>query len=134
MKSREELLKAPLAPNKQAAGIKVGAKAETVREMWGEPNEIEQVRPDFVRWVYDDVWFWVKAGKVDQIAVYNLYDGKTKEGIGLGSTRAEVEGAYGGLEWDGCWLINEPPFGIGFDFSNPMLGPKRVTGVYIFKE
>lgn len=106
MVMREELLKAPLIPNKQAAGIKIGAKTELVQELWGEPNEIEQIRLDFVRWAYDNVWFWLKAGKVDQIGVYPGYQGKTKEGIGIGSTRVEVERAYGALEWDDCWLIN----------------------------
>ncbi len=128
MTTREELLKAPIVPNKGAAGVKVGAKAQTVQELWGEPAEREQVRPDFVRWSYGSVWFWFKAGKVDQIAVYAGYQGKTKEGIGIGSTRAQVEKVHGSLSWDGCWLVDAPPFGIGFDFE-PL-----VTGIYVFRE
>lgn len=131
---REELLKAPLVPNKQAAGVKVGARIKAVEELWGEPTEREQIRPDFVRWSYDCVWFWFKAGKVDQIAVFAGYRGRTKEGLGIGSTREEVEHVYGQLEWDGCWLINVPPFGIGFDFGDLPTNSAQVTGIYIFRE
>jgi hypothetical protein len=46
----------------------------------------------------------------------------------------EVEAAYGPLEWDGCWLINQPPFGIGFDLDRPSLGSQSVMGIYVFQE
>jgi len=134
MTTREELLEKPILPNERAAGVKIGDRAQAVKDLWGEPAEIEQIRPDSVRWSYESVWFWFKAGKVDQIAVYADYEGKTREGIGIGSTRAKVEEVYGSLEWDGCWLIDRPPFGIGFDFDRPVLGLPRVTGVYIFRE
>ena len=80
------------------------------------------------------VWFWFKAGKVDQIAVFASYRGRTKEGLGISSTREEVEYVYGHLEWDGCWLINVPPFGIGFDFGDLPTNFTQVTGIYIFRE
>jgi hypothetical protein len=50
------------------------------------------------------------------------------------SDRTEVEEVYGPLEWDGCWLINRPPFGIGFDFGGPPVGRQRVKGIYVFQE
>jgi len=106
MKTGKDPLKAPILPNKGAAGVKVGARAQTVGNLWGEPPEIEQIRPDFVRWSYESVSFWLKAGKVDQIAVYVGYEGRTEEGVGIGSGRAKVEEVYGPLEWDGCWPIN----------------------------
>ena len=134
MTTRKDLLKEPILPNKGAAGVKIGAGAQAVKELWGEPLKIEQIRPDFARWPYESVSFWFKAGKVDQIAVYAGYEGRTREGVGIGSGRVEIEEAYGPLEWDGCWLINRPPFGIGFDLDRPSLGSQRVTGIYVFRE
>ena len=128
-----DLLEAPILPNKGAAGVKVGATANTVTGLWGKPKKIEQIRSDFVRWEYDQVWFWLRAGKVDQIAVYTGYQGRTKEGIGVGSTRAHVEEVFGLLTWDGCWLIEYPPFGIGFDFTPSPIDP-LVSGIYVFQE
>ena len=135
MATKTELLKEPILPNKGAAGVKVGASAQTVKALWGEPMEIKQIGRDSVCWPYESVWFWLKADKVDQIAVYAGYEGRTRKGkVGIGSERAEIEEVYGPLEWDGCWLINCPPFGIGFDFGDPLVGMPRVTGVYIFRE
>ena len=134
MTARKDLLKEPILPNKGAAGVKIGARAQAVKGLWDEPLEIEQIRPDFVRWSYQSVSFWFKAGRIDQIAVYAGYEGRTRERVGIGSRRVEVEEAYGPLEWDGCWLINRPPFGIGFDLGGPPLGSQRVTGVYVFQE
>jgi len=131
----KDLLKKPILPNKGAAGVKIGAGAQVVKDVWGKPLEIEQIRPDFVRWSYESVWFWFRAGRVEQVAVYAGYEGRTREGgIGIGSAREEVEGVYGALEWDGCWLINQPPFGIAFDFDRPQSGLQRVTGIYVFRE
>ncbi len=127
-------LRAPILPNKGAAGVRIGARAQVVKNLWGEPAECEQIRSDFVRWSYGSVWFWLRSGKVEQIGVYAGYEGKTREGIGIGSERTEVEEVYGPLEWDGCWLINVPPFGIGFDLSGPPLGLPRVTGICVFRE
>ena len=130
----KNLLKAPLRPNKKAAGVKVGAKTETVKTLWGEPVESEQAGSTLVRWLYGEVWFWIKNGRVHQIAVYAGYEGRTREGIGIGSTRMEVEDAYGPLSWDGCWLVNRPPFGIGFDFNDVPEINRLVSGIYIFQE
>lgn len=132
--AKRDLLKAPLLPNKQAAGVKLKAKAETVKELWGEPTAIETIRADHARWSYDNAWFWFKAEQVSQISVFKEYEGKTPENVGIGSTRAKVEQAYGPLEWDGCWLINGPPFGIGFDFGASISGEPCVTEIYIFNE
>lgn len=134
MTTRADLLKEPILPNEGAAGIKIGAGAQVVESLWGEPLETEQIRPDFVRRSYESVSFWCKAGKVDQIAVYAGYEGKTKDGAGIGSGRVEIEEVYGPLEWDGCWLINRLPFGIGFDFGGSLPGSQRVTGIYVFRE
>ena len=77
----KDLLKEPILPNKAAAGVKIGAGAQVVKDVWGKPLEIEQIRPDFVR-----------------------------------------------------WLINQPPFGIAFDFDRSQSGLQRVTGIYVFRE
>ena len=135
MATGKDLLRAPILPNKGAASVKIGASTQVVEDLWGEPVEIEQIRPGFVRWSYGSVWFWFEAGRVDQIAVYAGYEGRTRKGgLGIGSDRTEVEEAYGPLEWDGCWLINRPPFGIGFDFGGLPVGRQRVKGIYVFQE
>ncbi len=133
VKAHADLLESPILPNKGAAGVRVRATTKAVTDLWGEPTKVEQIRSDFVRWEYDQVWFWLKAGKVDQIAVYVGYRGRTKEGIGIGSTREHVERVFGPLTWDGCWLIECPPFGIGFDFTSSWTDP-LVSGIYIFRE
>ena len=52
--TKKYLLKAPLLPNKEAAGIKLKAKTETVKELWGEPTAIETIRANHARWQYDN--------------------------------------------------------------------------------
>jgi hypothetical protein len=135
MATSKELLKAPILPNKSAAGVKLGATTKAVQKLWGEPLKIEQIKPDHVRWEYQDVVFFFKRDKLTQIWVRGLYDGQTKEGIRLGSTRQDVEAVYGELEWDGTWLINVPPFGIGFDFINDLMSLEtRVSDIFVFRE
>jgi len=130
----ERDLDAPILPNKGAAGLRLGAKAQAVEDGWGEPFEREQMKPDHVRWSYGSVWLWLQAGRVTQIAVYEGYEGKTKEGVGVGSERTEVEEVYGPLGWDECWITDAPPFGIGFDIGTSALDVPRVTGIYVFRE
>ena len=130
----EDLSKKPILPNKGAAGIKLGIKTKAIKELWGDPDSIEQTAIDKVHWKYHDVDLWFTADKLDQIGIQGSYAGKTKNNLGLGSTRYEVEEAYGELSWDGTWLINNPPFGIGFDFSSPHFGEPRVEAIYIFRE
>ena len=134
--SKDNLLRSPILPNKGAAGIKIGTGISTVQKRWGDPAQVEQIRSDHLYWSYEAVWFWFKGGKVDQIGLYKGYAGQTPKGIGIGSARKEVEAAYGPLEWDGCWLINQPPFGIAFDFDTDKFswGKGQVTGVYVFRE
>jgi hypothetical protein len=134
MVTKEELRKQTIKPNGGAAGVNVGATPQLVRAIWGEPRSTVQIKTDHVRWKYEDVSFWIKAGNVDQIGVSGRYEGKTEDGIGIGSTREAVERVYGPLEWDGTWLINRPPFGIGFDFGPSLRGETRVTDIFVFHE
>lgn len=134
MEKKTSLHQSPITPNKGAAGVKVGATTKTVQKQWGEPLFTEQITEGSVLWKYQYVSFWFKSNKVDQIGVRRGYEGKTKEGIGIGSAREEVEKVYGYLEWDGTWLINvPPPFGIGFDFGPKMVN-EPVTDIFVFKE
>jgi hypothetical protein len=134
MTEYEDLCKEPILPNKGAAGIKLGIKTKIVKDLWGEPLRIEQISINNLHWEYKAVGLWFKSDKLDQIGIQAPYEGKTKSGIGIGSTRSEVEQTYGWLSWDGTWLINNPPFGIGFDFSTSVFGESRVVGIYIFRE
>ena len=113
--------------------MKLGATTIAVQKQWDEPLQIEQIRPDHVRWEYRNVVFFFANNKLTQIWVRDLYYGQTKEGIKLGSTREEVEAVYGVLEWDGTWLINAPPFGIGFDFINTGMSLEtQVSDIFVF--
>jgi hypothetical protein len=135
MPAKEDLLNAPIVPNKGAAGVKLGATTNAVQKQWGEPLRVEQIRSDHVRWEYRNVVFFFEHNKLTQIWVRDLYNGETKEGIKLGSTREEVEAVYGELEWDGTWLINSPPFGIDFDFINTgMHLETQVSDIFVFRE
>ena len=129
-----EIYKMPILPNKGAAGLKLKSTTSAVRKLWGEPLKIEQISKDDLHWEYQDIGLWFKSDKLDQIGVEGLYEGKTSKKIGIGSTRAEVELAYGELSWDGTWLINNPPFGIGFDFTPNTGGQPRVVGIFIFRD
>jgi hypothetical protein len=134
MEIQKDLNTAKIVPNKQAAGIKLGASKHTVLTHWGEPNSVEQISPEDEQLEYDNVTFWLTSGKVDQIGVHDCYEGKTQEGIQLGSTRDEVEEEYGVLAWDGTWRILLPPYGIGFDFEYGVGGIQYVTEIYTFPE
>jgi len=115
--------------------VKLGATTIAVQKQWDEPLQIEQIRPDHVRWEYRNVVFFFERDKLTQIWMRDLYNGQTKEGIKLGSTREEVEAVYSALEWDGIWLINSPPFGIGFDFINTGMSLEtQVSDIFVFRE
>jgi len=118
-----------IVPNKSAAGLNLGATKKSLLKVWGDPAEIEKNGSDMEHLVYENAQFWLESNKITQIGIYNLYEGKTKGGIELGSTKEEVEEIYGPLSWDGTWHVNAPPFGIGFDFES-----HYVTEIFIFKE
>lgn len=124
----------PIVPNKSAAGIKLKTTKKTVKKNWGEPIKMEIISSQVERWDYANVSFWFESNKVDQIKVSDLYEGRTKDDIGLGSSKSEVTRAYGSLYWDGTWHINGLPFGIGFDFENDITGEQYVTDIFIFEE
>jgi hypothetical protein len=124
---------APIIPNKSAAGIKLRTTKKTLKKHYGNPVEIDK-QSTFEIWIYKNVSFWLESGKVTQIRISNLYEGKTKEGISLGSTKSEVITAYGELRWEGTWYIQSPPFGIGFDFGINFFGEKHVIDIYIFEQ
>jgi hypothetical protein len=135
MPANEDLLNAPIVPNKGAAGVKLSTTTIAVNKLWGEPLQIEQIKPDYVRWKYRNTVFFFEYDKLIQIWVRELYSGQTKEGIRLGSAREEVEAVYGELEWNGTWLINFPPFGIGFDFINNVMSLEtQVSDIFVFRE
>ena len=122
-----------ITPNKSVAGVELGATKKTLQKIRGTPLDIEKDSFGDEEWIYKNVKFWFKSDKIDQINIFDLYAGKTKKGICLGSTKYEVEDAYGVLSWDGSWLINTPPFGIGFDFMKDFSGD-YVSDIFIFKE
>ena len=132
MKKNKTLNKKEIIPNEKAAGIKLGAGKATVKKNWGEPVQVEEISLKVERLEYENASFWLESGKIDQISLCDLYEGKTNEKIGIGSMRVEVEDVYGSLEWDGSWHIQIPPFGIGFDFENDELGQQFVSEIYIF--
>lgn len=134
MGTQKHLNTSKIVPNKHAAGVKLGGRKGTVMKYWGEPKSVENISSQLERLEYDDVTFWFASGTVDQISVHHCYEGKTQEGIGLGSTRAKVEEVYGALEWDGTWHILIPPFGIGFDFQDDLTGEQYVSEIYTFLE
>ncbi len=123
-----------IVPNKSAAGIKLGATKKALYKLWSYPLKIEQISFNCERLIYKNVEFWLESNKVTQIGVFDLYEGKTKNGIKLGSTRVEVEREYGSLSWDGTWHINSLPFGIGFDFKYNLTHEQYVTEIFIFEE
>ena len=126
--------RALIVPNKSSAGIKLGATKKALYRLLGDPIEIERISPHCERLVYENANFWLESNKITQIGISNHYEGKTKDGIKIGSTRVEVENIYGPLEWDGTWHINSPPFGIGFDFQSNLYGEQFVTEIFIFEE
>lgn len=134
MSIKEELCNAPIHPNKGAAGVRLNISSRILKKHWGEPLTIENISSDRERWEYPCVEFWIKTGKLTQVGVKRSYKGKTKEGIGIGSNRKEVEKVYGMLYWDGAWYNEDPPFGIGFDFDSYMIGEIVVTEIYIYIE
>ena len=134
METQKDLHAAKIVPNKQAAGIRLGGRRTTIVKHWGEPKLVEQISSQCERLEYESLMFWLTDGKVDQIGVFREYRGTTRENIGLGSTRSDVEAVYGELEWDGAWNIVSPPFGFGFDFESDMTGEQYVSGIYTFSQ
>ena len=120
-----------IVPNKSSAGLNLGGTKKTLLKIWGNPIQVERISSNMERFVYENAQVWLESNKITQIGIYNSYEGKTRDGIELGSTKEEVEEIHGSLSWDGTWHINTPPFGIGigFDFES-----NYVTEIFIFEE
>ena len=123
-----------ILPNKSLAGLKLGATKKALLKIWGDPIEIEELSLGAERLKYENTEFWLESNKITQIGVSNLYEGKTKDGIKLGSSREEVEKIHGSLSWDGTWHVDSPPFGIGFDFKSNLNAQQCVSEIFIFEE
>lgn len=90
MEKKTSLHQSPITPNKGAAGVKVGATTKSVQKQWGEPLFTEQITEGSLLWKYQNVSFWFKSNKVDQIGVRRGYEGKTKEGIGIVISEGQI--------------------------------------------
>jgi hypothetical protein len=123
-----------IIPNKGACGLKLGNSKKAIYKLLGEPIKIENISFKSDLLVYKNINLWIDSDKISQIGVNSLYEGQTKKGIKIGSTKEDVIKIHGSLSWDGTWHVQSPPFGIGFDFESDVLGQQYVSEIFIFEE
>lgn len=91
-----------IEPGRALGGISLGsavddilaqATPERVVELPGESAGEEGVTIHS----FGAIRMWSVAGRVEQVGAFEGYRGHTTEGIGIGSTLADVAGAYGAL-------------------------------------
>jgi hypothetical protein len=88
-------LAAPIEPGKSAAGIALGKLAEALPR----PLKKESL-PSLERFDYSALSVWIREGLVHQVCVREGYSGILPEGIGIGSSIADVERLIGQVEED----------------------------------
>jgi hypothetical protein len=106
-------LDAPISPGKCAAGLRVGTRvsdlpAEVLAQFTIE-RRVNACLPNAVLTLYhsDAVTLYVENRIIDTIQVHGGYRGTLGEGIGLGSTVAEIEERLGIVEEheDACLML-----------------------------
>lgn len=99
MKRRQRLqidLSAPIEPGMSAARIALCERAEALPP----PLRKLALSPDGTLFEYSGVSVWVRHESVCQICVNQGYSGMLAEGIGIGSSVADVERLIGSVEED----------------------------------
>jgi hypothetical protein len=132
MADRAALLSAPIVPGEEAAGIALGTGSGNLETTWGKPTAV--VSGDYDQWQYGPVIFWLSEGLIRRIGLYEGYQGKTGEGLHVGSTRLEVERAVGpliGNRDNENWVPMLPPGGIAFDMHGEPGQEPVVTAIYV---
>ena len=121
-----------IVPGKSAAGITLGDPLEKVKKLYGEP-----ANPVDAHFVYRDIGIIFAVNNqnvVETILIEWPNRAKTAGGIGIGSTRQQVENAFGkpdkrpeGLENLLPWVHWYRKKGISFD----ILGDDKVSAINI---
>lgn len=126
----------PIIPGIGAAGIRIGASLASVL---GNAASEQPSRP---KYELGAVTFWAREGRIDQIGVTSGYRGKIAGQIGVGSTLAELQSAFGPVtEDDEDNLVVESLPGCCFETetwrngSSPELnGAIRITWICVFSD
>ena len=133
-------LDAPIVPNESAAGIQIGADAREIVERASLTFTFDP--PDKSRsYSVGVVLLWVRAGTIHQIGVIGGYRGRIDGRIGIGSTIADVEDAFGRVLEDDednlvvsslpGWCFETEPWVDGDDLRQNRFA--RITAIYVFR-
>jgi hypothetical protein len=90
-------LTAPIQPGWEAAGVMIGDSVEVLPQ----PQKRSSLT-GVERFDYRSVSVFIQQGFVCQVCVYQEYEGKLADTIGIGSTIAQVQEAIGTVTEDDC--------------------------------
>jgi uncharacterized protein (TIGR02996 family) len=130
---------AAIVPGVSAAGIAIGSPAAEVLAAV-PPHDVAPLG-GMLRYRLGLLDLWVENGRITQIGLYFGYHGRLAEGIGIGSTIAEIEEVAGPVTHDDeDNLIVRGSSGWCFQIEGPDQPPRRkpprkarVTGIYVFE-
>ncbi len=131
-------LNAPIIPGESAAGIYVG---QPISELLGQQNPIAVEKLENVtRYEFGPVWVWTRNDLIDQLGLFQGYNGELPEGIVVGAQMSEVKEKIGDIfedEEDNLCVINSPGWCFETCQWNNLHDPDenlsvRVTGIFVF--
>ncbi len=86
-------LKAPIIPGKSAAGIHIGQPIGELLILQ-KPRAIK--KPEgFIRYEFGAVWVWTCNDLIDQIGLFQGYEGTLAEGLRIGAQMVDVKESIG---------------------------------------
>lgn len=136
-------LDAAIIPGTAAAGLRLGAAIApilgTAGALFGaEPLHDALKRPTGMRYRSASVDLWSHDGTIVQIMVHGAYRGRLTQGIGLGSTIADVEQVLGPCADDDedNLIVTALPgicFEIGATYADPNWRHAPIVEIYVFR-
>lgn len=119
-----------ITPGVGAGSVKLGQPEAQVRQALGAPREIRPGSSDTRMFIYDGLMLLVNKEKQVIGLTISAAGFKTAEKVGVGSSAADVERAYGAGLRRGEGNLTYPGRGLGFTFD----AQGKASHVYVFKQ
>lgn len=130
---------APIVPGYAAGGVILGMRIENILQDTEIPFSSHRVSVPgvgdlgTVEYRSDSIYLWARQGIIWQIMVRGDYQGKTAEGIGIGSTFEDIRKLIGPIVlFDERYIVRGILKGICFEPEQDR-EPYRVVEIYIYE-
>jgi hypothetical protein len=109
-------VEAPIEPGCALGGIPVGTSLSEILAT-AAPLKVYELPDGVTIHSFGAIRVWSVAGRVEQVGAFEGYAGRTADGIGVGSTIAEIRAACGEVEPQGAsgFLVLPDTPGLGME-------------------